>query len=152
MEFLAFEFLLHPDVLKSLESFRAVFQISPGWRDTYTGRLARTEVPNPFQGPSGPAPHGHLAVRLTSRTKGANLLADNIPERSLQPYAPVKKNTLCMVIKNKEGEGGERMGTVLWTIKVSSKEQKAVVRRLDGTPASEGDLPFARIILVEMAT
>ena len=149
---LAFDFLLHANVSKSLEHFRAVFKISPGWRDTYTDRLAKTEVPSPFQGPSGPVPHGQLAIRLTSQMAGAQLLVENIPESSLQPYAPVKKNTLCMVIKGKEGDEGESMGTILSTIKVSSKEQKVVVRRLDGTPASEESLPLTRVILVESAT
>ena len=37
-------------------------------------------------------------------------------------------------------------------IKVSSKEQKVVVRRLDGTLASEESLPFTQLILVESAT
>ena len=83
---------------------------------------------------------------------GAQLLVENIPESSLQPYAPVKKNTLCMVIKGKEGDEGESMETILSAIKVSSKEQKVVVRHLDGTPASEESLPFTQLILVESAT
>ena len=152
MHVLAFDFLLHANVSKSLEHFRVVFKISPGWRDTYTGRLAKTEVPSPFQGPSGPVPHGQLAVCLTSRTAGAQLLVENIPESSLQPYAPVKKNTLCMVIKGKEGDEGESIGTILSVIKVSSKEQKVVVKCLDGTPASEESLPLTWVILVESAT
>ena len=138
--------------MKTLERFRAVFKISPGWRDTYTDRLAKTEVPSPFQGPSGSVPRGQLAVRLTSRMVGAQLLVENIPQSSLRPYPPIKKNTLCMVIKGKEGDGGESIGAVLSAIKVSSKEQKVVVRRLDGTPASEESLPLSRIILVESAT
>jgi hypothetical protein len=95
---------------------------------------------------------GQLAIRLTSRMVGAQLLVENIPESSLQPYAPIKKNTLCMVINGMEGNGGERMGTILSVIKVSSKEQKVVVRWLDGTPASEESLPLARVILVESTT
>ena len=110
------------------------------------------EVPSPFHGPSGPVPHSQLAVHLTSRMVGAQLLVKNIPESSLQPYAPVKKNTLCMVIKGKEGDEGESMETILSAIKVSSKEQKVVVRHLDGTPASEESLPFTQLILVESAT
>ena len=152
MHVLAFDFLLHANVSKFLEHFRTVFKISPGWRNTYTDHLAKTEVPSPFQGPSGPVPHGQLAVCLTSRTAGAQLLVENIPESSLQPYAPVKKNTLCMVIKGKEGDEGVSVGTILSTIKVSSKEQKVVVKRLDGTPASEESLPLTRVILVESAT
>ena len=136
-------------MLRSLESFQAVFQISPGWRDTYTGRLAKMEVPSPFQGPSGPAPHGHLAVRFTARTLGTRLLVENIPEKSLRPYAPTKKNTLCMVIKGGEGGGGERIGTILLATKVSFKERKIVVSRLDSAPAGEESLPFTRVILVE---
>jgi hypothetical protein len=136
-------------VLRSLESFRVVFQISSSWRDTYTDQLAKTEVCSPFQGPSGPAPHSHLAVRFTARTLGARPLAENILEKSLRPYAPTKKNTLCMVIKGKEGGGGERMGTILLATKVSSKKRKVVVSRLDSALASEESLSFTRVILVE---
>ena len=139
-------------MLRSLEGLRAVFQISPGWRDSYTGWLAKTEVPSSFQGPSGPALHSHLAVRITARMLGARPLAENIPETSLQPYAPTKKDTLCMVIKGKEGGGGERMGTILLAIKASPKEKKVVVRHLDGAPAGEESLPFTQVILVERAT
>ena len=64
----------------------------------------------------------------------------------------MKKNTLCMVIKGKEGDERESMGTILPVIKVSSKEQKVVVRRLDGTPASEESLPLTQVFLVESAT
>ena len=152
MHVLAFDFLLHAKVSKSLEHFRMVFKISPGWRDTYTDRLAKTEVPSPFQGPSGPVSYGQLAIRLTSRMVGAQLLVENILESSLQPYASMKENTLCMVIKGKEGDEGESMGTILSVIKVSSKEQKVVVRRLDGTLASKESLPLTRVILVESTT
>ena len=57
-----------------------------------------------------------------------------------------------MVIKGKEGDEGESIGTILSAIKVSSKEQKVVVKRLDGTPASEESLPLTQVILVESAT
>ena len=70
----------------------------------------------------------------------------------MQPYAPVKKNTFCMVIKGKEGDEGESVGTILSVIKVSSKEQKVVVKCLDGTPASEESLPLTWVILVESVT
>ena len=83
---------------------------------------------------------------------GARPLAENIPKTSLQPYAPTKKDTLCMVIKGKEGGGGERMGTILLAIKASPKEKKVVVRHLDGAPAGEESLPFTQVILVERAT
>ena len=64
----------------------------------------------------------------------------------------MKKNTLCMVIKGKEGDEGESMGTILSAIKVSSKEQKVVVKCLYGTPASKESLPLTRVFLVESAT
>ncbi|KAG8220754.1 hypothetical protein J3R82DRAFT_2176 [Butyriboletus roseoflavus] len=123
----SFNFLLHPDVMKSLEHFQAVFQISPGWHDKCTGHLAKTETSSPFQGPSGPVTYGHLAVCLMARAKGAQLLVQNILERLLQPYAPVKKNMLCMVIKDKKG-GGERIRSVLSVMKISFKKKKVIVR------------------------
>ena len=46
-----------------------------------------------------------------------------------------------MVIKGKEGGGGERMGTILLVIKAFPKEKKVVVRHLDGAPAGE-ESPF----------
>lgn len=139
--------MLHPHVIKSLETVRAVFQISPGWKDTYTRRLAKTETPTPFETASGPVPPGHLAARLTSRTKGAKLLQEIIPETSLEIYRPVKKNTLCMVVKGVEG--GEPIGSILSVLKVSANEQRVHVRRLDCTPASEASLSFDRVIVVE---
>jgi hypothetical protein len=54
-----------------------------------------------------------------------------------------------MVIKGKEGGGGERMGTILLATKVSSKKRKVVVSRLDSALASEESLSFTRVILVE---
>lgn len=146
---LAFDFLLHPNALKSLEIFRAVFQLTPGWRNGYDGRLVKTEIPSPFQSSSGLAPSGHLAVLVTARTRGSQLLDISIPEKFLMPYAPNKKDTLCMVIKNAEEEGGESVGSVLWAIQVSSKKKMVFVKRLDGTPAKELSLSFSRVIVVE---
>ena len=40
----------------------AVFQISPSWHNSYTGRLAKTEVPSPFQDPSRPALYSHTVI------------------------------------------------------------------------------------------
>ena len=57
-----------------------------------------------------------------------------------------------MVIKGKEGGGGERMGTILLVIKAFPKEKKVVVRHLDSAPAGEESLPFTQVILVERAT
>jgi hypothetical protein len=138
-------------VLRSLERFRAVFQITPGWEDTYTDRLAKTELPSPFKIESKEGtlevPTGHLAARLTSRTKGAGLLRVGIPETSLQIYRPIKKGTLCMVIESVEG--GELVGSVLSVTKASSKEKKVAVRCLDGSEAREGFLALNRVIVVE---
>lgn len=105
---LAFDFLLDPKVIKSLETFCAVFQISPGWYNTYTGCLTKTEVPSLFQGLSVPVPHGHLAVHLTSRMKGAQVFTDNVPEGSLQPYSLVKKN---MLLHGYQEQGWRGRGT-----------------------------------------
>lgn len=142
--------MLHPNVLKSLEKFRAVFQIAPGWQDTYTGWLAKTEVPNPFKSEHGPVSPGQLAVRFTSRTAGARLIRESIPESLLEVYHPTKKNSYCMVIKGLEGGGGESIGSVLNVTNASTKEQKVTVQCLDGTPANEATLPFSRVIVVEL--
>ncbi|KIK75440.1 hypothetical protein PAXRUDRAFT_19001 [Paxillus rubicundulus Ve08.2h10] len=98
-----FDFLWHPSIAISLQQYRAVFKIKPGWKDTYANHHTKTEVPDPFQLPSGPAPSGHIAVCFTARTKGAMLLHVTIPDRCLGPVAPQKKNTFCMVISSKEG-------------------------------------------------
>lgn len=95
--------MLYPDVLKALETVRAVFQILPGWQDSYTKHLAKMEIPDSFKNASGPAPPGHLACCLTAWMKGAQLLEDTIPETSLQVHPPKSKDTLCMVIKGIEG-------------------------------------------------
>jgi hypothetical protein len=63
-----------------------VFQITPGWRDTYTGWLVKTEVPNPFESEHRPVPPGQLAVSFTSRMVGAWLFQEGIPESSLEVY------------------------------------------------------------------
>ncbi|KIJ09726.1 hypothetical protein PAXINDRAFT_17203 [Paxillus involutus ATCC 200175] len=143
----AFDFLRHPSVAISLQRYRAVFKIKPGWKDTYANRHAKTEVPDPFQSPSGRAPSGHIAVCFTARTKGATLLHETIPERCLEPVAPPQKNTFCMVISSKEG--GEGIGTILAVKKTSTKEKQVTVVRLDGTPAAEQSLPWDRVIMVE---
>jgi hypothetical protein len=138
----AFDFLRHPSVAISLQWYRAVFKIKPGWKDTYANCHAKTEVPDPFQSPSG-----HIAVCFTARTKGATLLHKTIPKRCLEPVAPPQKNTFCMVISSKEG--GEGIGTILTVKKTSTKEKQVMVVRLDGTPAAEQSLPWDCIIMVE---
>jgi hypothetical protein len=145
---LGFNFLLRPRAVESLKIYHAVFRITPGWRDSYLNRHAKTEVPSPFQSPSGqPVPVNSIAVFLTERTKGAQPLHVNIPERSLAPARPSKKNTLCMVIEGKEG--GEEVGEVLSVTKCSKKEEMVEVKRLDNTPSNESTLPWSRVVLVE---
>ena len=67
-------------------------------------------------------------------------------ETSLKVYSPVKKNTLCMVIK--EQQDGEPVGTILSVTRVY-KEDGVAVQRLDGTPATEPFLSMSRVIVVE---
>ncbi|KAF9231261.1 hypothetical protein BU15DRAFT_68481 [Melanogaster broomeanus] len=144
----SFGFLLCPGVVESLKTYHAVFKILPGWRDSYLDRHIKTEVPSPFWSPSGqPIPPNFLAVMLTERTKGAAQVHVNIPEQSLAPVAPPKKNTFCMVIESKEG--GEEVGTVLLVTKSSKKEWMVDVKRLDDMRSNEDTLPWSRVIMVE---
>ncbi|KIJ09590.1 hypothetical protein PAXINDRAFT_157857 [Paxillus involutus ATCC 200175] len=143
-----FNFLMRPNVVDSLKIYHAVFKITGGWRASYLDHHVKTEVPSPFQLPSGqPTPSNTLAVILTERTKGAAPLHVNIPENSLAPVAPPKKDTFCMVIESKEG--GEEVGTVLSVTKSSKKTQTVEVKHLDGTRSNENILPWSRVIMVE---
>ncbi|KAF9231447.1 hypothetical protein BU15DRAFT_68328 [Melanogaster broomeanus] len=118
------------------------------WRDSYLDRHVKTEVPSPFRSPSGqPVPPNLLVVMLTERTKGAAQVHVNIPEQSLAPVAPPKKNTFCMVIESKEG--GEEVGTVLLVTKSSKKERMVDMKRLDDMRSNEDTLPWSRVIMVE---
>lgn len=137
--------MLHPSVLKSLETLHAVFQITGG-PGTYFGRLAKTQVPSPLQTEQGPVPKGQIAVLFTARTKGARLLKETMSETYLKAYYPVKKNTFCMVIEGKAG--GEFTGSVLSVTRVF-KDDKVAIQRLDGTKAAEDFLPMNRVIVVE---
>ena len=133
--------------------YRAVFKISVGWRTGYEGCHCVTNVPDPLQSASGGSvPSSHLAVSLTAKTKGARTLQENIDEKFLTPFAPSKKGTLCMVIKEAEdGRDGESVGTIL-SVAVSSKKNRRVsVARVDGSAAKEAELAWDRVIEVEVA-
>ncbi|KAF9230155.1 hypothetical protein BU15DRAFT_69440 [Melanogaster broomeanus] len=144
----SFGFLLRLGVVESLKTYHTMFKILPGWRDSYLDRHIKTEVPSPFRSPSGqPVPPNLLAVMLTECTKGAAQVHVNIPEQSLAPVAPPKKNTFCMVIESKEG--GEEVGTVLLVTKSSKKERMVDVKHLDDMCSNEDTLPWSRVIMVE---
>jgi hypothetical protein len=97
-------------------------------------------------------PSSHLAVSLTSRTKGAKLLNEIINEKFLVAHAPSKKATYCMVTKAEVGkEGGEPVGTILYVTASSKKKRYVSVVRVDGSAAKEAELPWERVIEVEVA-
>ncbi|KAF8833229.1 hypothetical protein BDN67DRAFT_986164 [Paxillus ammoniavirescens] len=122
--------------------------VSRGWRASYLDHHIKTKVPSPFQLPSGqPMPPNTLAVILTEQTKGTMLLHINIPENSLTPVAPPKKDTFCMIIESKEG--GEEVGMVLSVTKSSKKAQTVEVKHLDGTHSKKNILPWSWVIMVK---
>ena len=142
--YVEFNFILHPEVKENLKMYHTVFKIGVGWRTGYEGRHCVTNVPDPLQSASGGnVPPSHLAVSLTAKTKGARTLQENTHEKFLTPFAPSKKGTLCMVIKEAEdGRDGESVGAIL-SVAVSSKKNRSVsVARVDGSTAKEAELAW----------
>ena len=133
--------------------YRTVFKISVGWRTGYEGRHCVTNIPDPLQSASGRnVPSSHLPVSLTAKTKGARTLQENINEKFLTPFAPSKKGTLCMVIKEAEDRrDGESVGTILSVAVSSEKNQCVLVAQVDGSAAKEAELAWDQVIEVEVA-
>ena len=150
--YVEFDFILRPEVKENLKMYHAVFKIGVGWHTGYEGCHCVTNVSDPLQSALGRnVPPSHLAVSLTAKTKGTRTLQENIHEKFLTPFAPSKKGTLCMVIKEAEDRrDGESVGAIL-SVAISLKKNRCVsVAQVDGSTAKEVELAWDRVIEVEI--
>jgi hypothetical protein len=105
-------------------------------------RLASSHSPDPFCGPNGIAPPGHIAAWCTAKTAGGARVDYHIPVELLTPAKPRKKDQECFIM-NGQYRGGIR------TVAKCNTKNRTVDLRLLPTSSITITVSFDDICLVE---
>ncbi|KAG1721950.1 uncharacterized protein EDB91DRAFT_1088302 [Suillus paluster] len=84
--------------------YHALFNVSAGFQGgKLLKRLAYSHSPDPFCGPNGLAPPGHISAWCTAKTAGGARVDYQIPVEFLTPAQPRKKNQECFIMNGSSG-------------------------------------------------
>ncbi|KAG2336096.1 hypothetical protein BDR05DRAFT_1006165 [Suillus weaverae] len=124
-------------------TYHALYHVSVGFEGgKLDKRLAYSHCPDPFCGPNGPTPPGHIAVWYTAKTAGSVRVDYHIPVQFLTPAPPRQKNQECFIMN------GPLRGGIRTVVKCSIKKRTVDLKRL---PSSTDivTMSFDDVCLVE---
>lgn len=106
-------------------TYHALFHVSAGFQGgKLVKRLASSHSPDPFCGPNGMAPPGHIAAWCTAKTAGGARVDYRIPVEFLTPAQPRKKGQECFIMS------GEYRGGIRTVAKCNTKNRTVDLRLL----------------------
>jgi hypothetical protein len=123
--------------------YHALFNVSAGFQNAkLLKRLAYSHSPDPFCGPNGLAPPGHVAAWCTAKTAGGAKVDYHIPVEFLTPAQPRKKNQECFVMD------GQYRGGIRTVSKCNTKNRTVELQLLPSSQVTV-TVGFDDVCLVE---
>ncbi|KAG2745668.1 hypothetical protein P692DRAFT_20876889 [Suillus brevipes Sb2] len=133
------------DFVVHFYTYNVLFHVSAGFqRGKLVKWLANSHSPDPFCGPNGIAPLGHIAAWCTAKTAGDAHINYHIPIEFLRPAQPRKKGQECFIM-NSQYRGG------IHTVIKCNTKNRTVDLRLLSTSSITVTVSFDDVCLVEPA-
>ncbi|KAG2038738.1 hypothetical protein BDR03DRAFT_981276 [Suillus americanus] len=131
------------DYAHQFHGHHALFNVSAGFQGgRLLKRLVYTHSPDPFCGPHGLAPPGHIAAWCTAKTAGGAVVDYHIPADCLTPAQPRKKNQQCFIMD------GQYRGGIRTVAKCNTKNRTVDLSLLPGSHITT-TVGFDDVCLVE---
>ncbi|KAG2750986.1 hypothetical protein P692DRAFT_20727664, partial [Suillus brevipes Sb2] len=113
------------DFAVQFHAYHALFNVSAGFQGgKLIKRLAYSHCPDPFCGPNGLSPPGHISAWCTAKTAGGARVDYHIPVEFLTPAQPRKKNQECFIMH------GQYRGGIRTVAKCNTKNRTVDLRLL----------------------